>query len=269
MASELSYLLWGSMPDDELFAAAAAGELQTAEQINSQLQRMLIDDRAMETVADFFEEWLQLSQLETVSRDGIDADLREAMAEQTHETIQELARVEASLAEVMVGTETWMPDLLAEHYGLKESGWIEQDGTHYGGLLTHGSVLTTYALADGSSPVHRGVLVRDRLLCDELPPPPANLDTSPPATDATGTTREKYEVHSTLPECASCHDLIDPIGFGFEHYDHLGRWRDTEDGHPIDASGFVDDVTFKVPKSYRCLLEDERFRACYVESWRR
>jgi len=192
------------------------------------------------------------------------------MAEQTSETVMELARTDASLTELMTGTGVWMPEVLASHYGSEDSGWVEQDGSRYGGLLTHSSLLTSYALSDGSSPVHRGVLVRERMLCEELPPPPPNLDTSPPATDATGSTREKYELHSSLPECASCHELIDPIGFGFEHYDHLGLWREDEEGQTIDASGFVDEVSFDgIQELATTLVEDSRFRSCYVQSWRR
>jgi len=270
VASELSYLLWGTMPDDVLFEAAAAGELRTPEQIDAQVQRMMADDRAVSRVSTFFNDWLKLDQLETVSRDDIDGDIRDAMAEQTSETVMELARQDASLATLLTGTGTWMPEVLANHYGIENTGWIEQDGDKYAGLLTHGSILTTYALSDGSSPVHRGVLVRERLLCEELPPPPPNLDASPPATDEAGTTREKYEMHSALPECASCHNLIDPIGFGFEHYDHLGRWRADEDGQTIDASGAVDGVAFDgVQDLAATLLDEPRFRACYTESWRR
>ena len=255
---------WGTC-NEELFAAAGAGELNT-EQINAQLQRMLIDERSMETVADFFNEWLvgNSDRIARRNRRGFTRSHGRTNQRNHQRTRQKKLHWPRSWSELKPGCQ-----LLAEHYDIQESGWLEQDR---GDTRTadYGSVLTTYALADGSSPVHRGVLIRDRLLCDELPPPPANLDTSPPATDSTGTTREKYEVHSTLPECASCHDLIDPIGFGFEHYDHLGRWRDTEDGQPIDASGFIDDATFNGAQDLSAaLLEDSRFRACYMESWRR
>ncbi len=270
IASELSYLIWGTMPDAVLFEAAAAGELSTADQIRSQADRMLGDDRALQTAATFVEIWLQLDRLATGAREGLDGTLEEAMAEQTRQTVMELARTGGTLSELLVGRSTWMPDALASHYGLESGGWIEQDGETYGGLITHGSVLTVYALAEGSSPVHRGVAVRERMLCEELPPPPANLDTSPPATDAAGTTREKYQLHSSLPECASCHSLIDPIGFGFEHYDHLGRWRDEESGFPIDATGDVDGLAFDGAMDLgELLLSDSRFRSCYVETWRR
>ena len=270
IASELSYLIWGTMPDEELFALAAAGELHTGEQIESAAARLLADDRALETTANFVEAWLQLGRIETISRIDLQGELEDAMVEQTRETVKDVAGSGGTLADLVTGRETYLPDALATHYGLESGGWVEQDGEQYGGLLTHGSLLTVYALSDSSSPVHRGVVVRERMLCEELPPPPANLDTSPPATDAAGTTREKYEIHSSLPECASCHALIDPIGFGFEHYDHLGRWRDEELGQPIDATGDVDGVAFDGAQDLGSLLvDDDRFAACFVESWRR
>jgi hypothetical protein len=270
IASELSYLIWGTMPDEQLFEAAAAGELHTAEQIQGQADRLLADERALETAADFVDIWLHLGRLSTVSREGLSWELQEAMREQTRETVKTLAAEGAPLSALLAGTESHISADLAAHYGMSETGWVSLDGERYGGLLTHGSLLTVFALADGSSPVHRGVMVRERMLCEHLPPPPANLDTSPPATDAAGTTREKYTVHSSLPECASCHDMIDPIGFGFENYDHLGRYRTEEVGQPVDASGDVDGLSFDgVADLAEILLDDERFRSCYVETWRR
>ena len=270
VASALSYLIWGTMPDDELFAAAASGEPEHLGEIEVQADRLLADDRALETAADFVEIWLHLDRLATVSREGLTWELQEAMREQTRETVKTLVSEGAPLSALVAGTQSHIPDTLAAHYGLSESGWVSLDGERYGGLLTHGSLLTVFALADGSSPVHRGVAVRERMLCEHLPPPPANLDTSPPATDADGTTREKYAVHSSLPECASCHDMIDPIGFGFENYDHLGRFRTEEVGQPVDASGDVDGRSFDgVADLAELLVEEDRFRACFVETWRR
>ena len=270
IASELSYLLWGTMPDEELFAAAAAGALHTADQINAQVDRMMADERALDTTVHFVDAWLHLDRIASVARVDLDDTLKDAMQEQTHETVKELARTDQGLVDLMVSPTTYLPETLAAHYGSGSSGWVEQDGVTFGGLLTHGSLLTVYALGEASSPVHRGVVVRERMLCEDLPPPPPNLDTSPPAADADGTTREKYEVHSTLPECASCHALIDPIGFGFEHYDHLGRWRDEEVGQPIDASGDLDGEAFVGAPELSALLVDEpRFRSCFVETWRR
>jgi hypothetical protein len=270
IASELSYLIWGTMPDEALFAAAQDGALHTEDQIREQVDRMMADERALETTASFIDAWLQLDRITTLARVGWSAELQSAMTEQTHETVKELARTNQTLEDLMLSPSTYLPEALATHYGAASSGWVEQDGETYGGLLTHGSMLTVYALGDGSSPVHRGVAVRERMLCEELPPPPPNLDTSPPAADAGGTTREKYEVHSSLPECASCHILIDPIGFGFEHYDHLGRWRTEEVGQPVDASGDLDGIAFTgAPELSELLVEDPRFRTCFIQTWRR
>lgn len=237
LASALSYAVWGTMPDEPLFAAAEAGQLHTTAQIEAQLARLLADDRAIATSQAVVATWLELDALETVSRAGLtDADRVEMRAE-----------TDALVA----GSETLF-ELVS------------------GGLLTQRSLLTVHAHHDGSSPVHRGVLVRERLLCEPLPPPPANLDTSPPEVDPTLTTRERYAQHATDPACSGCHDKVDPIGFGFEHYDGLGQWRDTENGLPIDASGQVDGLDFDgVDELSTLLLDDERFRACFLQTWRR
>ena len=242
IASALSYSLWGTMPDDELLQVAGRGGLSDDVAIDAQIDRMLSDPRAHETVWHFVESWLDLEQLETVPREGLDDGLRREMARETRERVIEWAEQDAPLSR-----------LLAD-----------------GGLLTERSVLTTHARPDGSSPVHRGVLVRERLLCEELPPPPPNLDTSPPEVDPTRSTRERYSQHADDPACSSCHDRIDPLGFAFEHFDQLGQWRDDDAGHVIDATGNVDGVPFDGPEQLaQMLLQDARFRECFVYTWRR
>ncbi|MCP4806426.1 MAG: DUF1588 domain-containing protein [Proteobacteria bacterium] len=239
IASELSYATWGTMPDAELLAAAEAGELHTAEQIAAQTDQLMADDRAIATTQQLVAIWLQLDRLDSVSRDGLEDADRATMREETDA-------------------------LVADAFDGPASGLLDA------GLLTERSVLTVHALPDGSSPVHRGVLVRERLLCEELPPPPANLDTSPPETDTSLSTRERYAEHSENPECSGCHDRIDPIGFGFEHFDGVGARRDTENGHPVDASGALDDVPFDGVDELGDLLNDDpRYRACYLQTWRR
>jgi len=270
IASELSYLLWGAPPDERLLAAADAGALQTAAQLREQVDRMLRDERALETAASFVEDWLLLGRLETVSREGLTEALRASMAAETRALVAEVAQQGGDLSELMRARYTYVDAGLAEHYGLSGDGWVSLDGERYGGLLTQGSVLTTHALSDGSSPIHRGALIRERLLCEPLPPPPPNLDTSPPEVDPTLSTRERYAEHASNPECAACHTLIDPIGFGLEHYDGLGRWRDRDAGAAVDASGFVDFVAFDGAFDLaEVLLEEPRFRSCFVETWRR
>jgi len=242
LATALSYSLWGTTPDDVLLTAAAEGALSDDAGLDAQIERMRADPRAADAVGRFVEAWLDLDRLETVPREGLTPDQRASMAQATRDRV---------------------------------ARWVEQGGTLEtmfadGGLLVEPSVLTTHARPDGSSPVHRGVLVRERLLCEELPPPPPNLDTSPPPVDPTRSTRERYAQHADDRACAGCHALIDPLGFAFEHYDQLGAWRDDDAGHPIDATGHVDGVAFDGPAGLAAvLLEDERFRSCFVYTWRR
>ncbi|MCB9792573.1 MAG: DUF1588 domain-containing protein [Alphaproteobacteria bacterium] len=275
LASALSYTLWGAPPDSALLALAEAGELHTRDQLLAEAERMLEDPQALDTAADLVDVWLQLDRLQTVSREGLSDEVRADMAAETRALVRRVAEEGGGLSELMFAPYSVMSPALAEHYGLdpaelSDDGTITLDGETYGGLLTQGSVLTAHALPTSSSPVHRGVLVRERLLCEELPPPPANLDTSPPEVDPTLSTRERYAQHTTQEECASCHSRIDPIGFGFEAYDGLGRWRATDAGQDVDATGELDGVDFDgVLDLSAVLLDDERFRSCYVRTWRR
>ncbi len=242
MATALSYSLWGTLPDDALLEAAGRGELTSDDDIDAQIERMMDDPRALETVGRFVEAWLDLEPLGTVAREGLTPELREEMARATREQVAAWVADGGSLSDLLVD----------------------------GGLLVEPSLLTTYARPDGSSPVHRGVLVRERFLCEELPPPPPNLDTSPPPVDPTKSTRERYRQHADDPACSGCHALIDPLGFAFEHYDQLGQWRDDDEGHPIDASGSLDGVPFVGADGLaEALVDDPRTRECFVYSWRR
>jgi len=270
VASELSYLVWGTMPDDTLFAAALAGELHTTDQVTEQVERMSTDPRTQDQAAELVQIWMGLDQLATVPREGLDDELRASMALQTQTHIQGLVDQGGTLEDLFTSQDTWVDATLAEHYGLTQDGWVSLAGVRDGGILAHASVLTTYALSSGSSPIHRGVLVREHLLCEELPPPPSNLDVSPPEVDPSLSTRERYAQHASDPACASCHNKIDPIGFGFEHYGGLGQWQDQDADQDIDASGDLDGRDFDgVSELSALLLEDARLSTCYVKATRR
>jgi len=270
VATELSYLLWGTMPDADLFEAAEAGTLGTRAEIRDQVERMAADPRTLDTAASFVRTWLQLDLLQTVSREGLSDDLRASMLDETDLLVTDIAEIGGTLEDLMRSRVTHVDETLRDHYGYESTGWVTLDGETGGGLLTQGSVLTTYALATGSSPIHRGVLVRERMLCEDLPPPPAELDTSPPEVDPSLSTRDRYAEHSDNPACASCHDKIDPIGFGFESFDGLGRYREMDGVHPVDATGDVDGDGFDgLSELAEVLLDDSRFRSCFVETWRR
>ncbi len=270
IASALSYTLWGTMPDDALFAAALAGELQTSSQIAFHVERMKEDSRFLDTAAEFVEVWLHLERLQTVSREGLTSELRAAMAAETRTLSREIAWIDGTLSDLMEVSVSKMDPALAAHHGLEADTWVDLSGHRDGGLLGQASVHTTFALPTTSSPVHRGAMVRRYLLCETLDLPPPEFQAAPPEPDTDATTRDLYADHMTAPECASCHLRIDPLGFGFENYDSLGRYRELEGGLSIDSSGNLDSLEFfGVSGLSDALLDDARFRACFSWTWTR
>ena len=150
---------------------------------------------------------------------------------------------------------------------------VDLDPTQRAGLVTQPSILAVTAHADQTSPVLRGKFVRERLLCEPIAPPPPNVKAVPPVVDSTATTRQRYSEHESNPYCASCHHLMDPIGFGLEHYDPLGLWRSTDQGQPVDASGQITDskdangpFDGAVALAQR-LSTSEEVRECVVSQW--
>lgn len=288
VASALSYLYWGTMPDDALFAAAASGALATAQGRATQIARLAADPRADVVVADFTRRWLGLDLLPVVARDAVTyPDLRPAvraaMAAETDRLATRLFRDDATLAELIAADHTWLTADLAAYYGLTldpaadadADGFVRVDlaDTPRAGLLTQGSVLVTHALPSSSSPIHRGKLVRERLLCHPLEPPPPGIFASPPEPNPALTTRERYQEHASVEGCAGCHRLTDPIGFGLEHFDGDGRYRERDGVHPIDASGRVvdldgGDVAFEGAAGLaEALAQSGAAGRCYVTQW--
>ena len=253
VASSLSYLLTGDTPDDTLLAAAdavSAGSLQMSAMIDQQADRLLatISPAHATAIMGFMTGWLGLDRLYTTAKDDAVFTLtnlmRDNMATETRSLILEAFEGGGSFASLLEADHSFLNDELARTYGLDDAGMTGlfervsfTAGTgREGGLLAQGTILNGYARPDSSSPTQRGHLVRSRLLCQAVPPPPANVDTTlKPLTTAT-TTRQQVENQHSVGICDSCHRLMDPIGFGFEHYDGFGRHRDTENGFPIDAS---------------------------------
>ncbi|MEO1268986.1 MAG: DUF1592 domain-containing protein, partial [Myxococcota bacterium] len=289
LASALSYMIWTTMPDEELRRVAASGELYQREVLEAQANRLLEHPRSLNTVQNFTLQWLGLDQLDKVTRDPelypeLTDDLRRQMAGETARLIGDVWSQGGTLGDLLNARHTFLTRQLAEHYGVPQGsgeadaqGYVRTDltGTPYGGLLTQGSVTTTHALPTGSSPIHRGILVRSHLLCQELPPPPANLDTSPPPVDPNQSTRERYIQHSSDPACSGCHDMIDPIGFAFEHFDAIGRWRATDGPHTIDDTGWIGNTPntnaefHGIYEMSNVLASSPDVEACYVEQWLR
>lgn len=288
IASQLSYMIWSSMPDDELLSKAESGELATPAGISAEVDRMMLDPRADAGVLRFFKTWLQLSAKPTKDMGAYPEyteAVRQAIEKETAAFVRHLIREgSGSLNEMYTASYSYVNEELASFYGLPAPGGApDQDGmtrvdlagSNRMGILTLGSVLSTHAHAAGSSPVHRGKFVREQLLCQPLPPPPAGLDVKPPQPDPTKSTRERFSEHSSNEACGSCHSLIDGIGFGFEHFDGVGRYRDSDDGHPVDASGNIVgaegtsgpfDGTAELAQK---LAESPDAQACFTLQWLR
>lgn len=242
LASRLSYFLLGTMPDQPLLQAARDDALRTPEQIAIQARRLLQDPRAIEQTREFFSSWLGLDQTGSIAR----LDAPPGFAPSARESVLRFAESvfwsgTSTTYELYSSPRLFVDDTLAGVYGLPPPGpgnWAQYDvPDERRGLLTQPGLMTLFAHADQSSPIQRGVFVRDKIFCSPVEPPPPSVDNNPPDPQPGLTTRELFEVHTANPACARCHSLIDPVGFGFEAYDQLGRFRATENGDPIDTTG--------------------------------
>jgi hypothetical protein len=287
LASRLSYFLWNTMPDDALFAAAGAGTLDDPSGIADQVDRMLADERARETIAEFHVQWLGVDEIASLEKDGdafpnYSPDLAAAMRAETAAFTSHLVLDgDASFATLLSAdyTMTEDPGLLAL-YGITlppdhvPGDPVPLPAGQRMGVLTHASVLAEHAHVNQTSPVHRGKVVRENLLCQPLPPPPPDVDNVPPSPDPDATTRERFEQHREDPSCAGCHRLLDPIGFVFEHYDAIGQWRDLEGGLAIDASGELLDTDVDRPldgalELASALAQSDDVKRCMTRQWLR
>lgn len=258
LASRLSFYLWRSMPDEELLDAAEAGELRTAEDVEAQARRMMEDARFDRSYGDFFRQWLGLDRLNGLTKDGAiypdwNDDLRASLTRSLEATIDEVAET-GSVEDLVRGGFAWVDERAAAHMNVTiptDAEPFESDDARDGlyrvalpederaGLFTHPALLAILGKSNQSDPIHRGVFVRTRLLCEVLEPPPGDVDLTPPDLAPGLTTRDRFDMHRNEPRCASCHALIDPIGYGFESYDGIGRFRSSEEGHDVDTSGMV------------------------------
>ena len=248
-ASSLSYLIWGSVPDQALLDAAAAGRLGDADERRQQAQRMLADPRARTQFADFATQWLGTGYLLGSFKDPeifprLTDDVRRAMAEELSRFVNHVAfdSTDGTLTELYTADYVFVNGPLRDYYGLPgaatDAAFVQQPaGTQRGGLMGLGAVLAAHAHSNESSPIKRGVFVRERLLCQDLPDPPPDVDTTPPGLDPNLTTRERFARHTADPGCSACHRYIDGTGFGLERYDGAGGYRSTENGQPVDDSG--------------------------------
>lgn len=281
MASRLSYFIWSSMPDEALFAAAERGELSTPAQIAAQVERMLADPKAAALVDGFADQWLYIRDIKNAFPDiwvfpSFDEPLRAAMIEEMRLFFATFLEEDRSMKELLTARDTFANRHLAEFYGLPGASGLPADGfervslegTDRGGILTMAGILTVLSTPFRTSIVRRGKWVLGQLLCSEPPPPPPGVEgLIEEQGQLEGTLREVLEQHREDPICASCHVLMDPIGFGLENFNGIGQWRDVEAGVPIDASGELPDgSTFAGAQELQTLLADDpRFAECVTE----
>ena len=252
LATRLSYFLWASTPDDELLRVAEMGGLSDPNLLELQARRLLADPRADALVEVFAAQWMKLRTLNPASPSltvypGFDGALKTAMRDETLMFLQSFIREDRSALELLDARYTYLNERLAGHYGIPgitgtAMQRVELTTMQRGGLLTHGSILTLTSVPNRTSPVKRGKWVLDQLLCQEPPPPPANVPALPEGVDATGKTlRQLAETHRNNVACSGCHVQMDPIGFSLEHFDGVGHWRDTDGTLAIDATGGLPD----------------------------
>jgi hypothetical protein len=268
LASRLSYFLWSSMPDDELFDLAAHGALR--KNLDAQVRRMLASPKAHALVANFAGQWLEIRNLKFVEPDKklfpeFDESLRAAMREETELFFNHILRQDRSVLEFLTADYTFVNERLAKHYGLSgvtgdEFRQVSLAGTPRRGVLTQASVLTITSNPTRTSPVKRGKWVLEDLLGTPPPPPPPNVPDLPnDGKPVTGTLRHQMEEHRTNPTCASCHARMDPIGFGLENFDAIGAFRTKDGEFPVDAAGKLSTgESFAGAAELTAILSDKR-----------
>jgi len=280
LASRLSYFLWSSMPDDALFSLAEKGSLHRPDVLEQQVNRMLKDPKSRALVKNFASQWLNLRILDGVSPDlekypQFNDTLRADMRRETELLFEAVMREDRNVLDFLDADFTFLNERLAEHYGISDIQGEQfrkvalTDGRR-AGVMTHASILTLTSETMRTSPVKRGKWILENILGTPPPPPPPNVpqleETAKSAKDAS--LRKQLEIHRTNPTCASCHVLMDGLGFGFENFDAIGRWRDTDGNEPVDASGKLPTgETFSGPVDLVKILKtrEREFGRCLTE----
>jgi hypothetical protein len=287
LASRLSYLFWASMPDDELFAEAAAGRLSSTASLVKQARRLLADPRAREAVKDFHAQWLELDWLEQVSKDSsyvaFTPELVRSMRAENEAFVTDLffgTGAKGQLETLLTSPSTFVDAGLAKLYGVDPPATaglqpVALDGKQRAGVFTQAAFLTSKADPEDGNPVKRGMALFQRLLCLELRPPDNLIIPPLPEPTPGTTTRERFEMLDNNPCATACHSMIDPLGLSFENYDAIGAYRTIEQGKPVDAHGSVklssgDDFSFtNAVDLMGKLATNDHVRECMSTQWLR
>jgi hypothetical protein len=279
-------LLWGSVPDEALLAASRDGRLASAADVEREARRLLADVRARRGVEHFYRQWLRLADFHEVEKDTVlfriwSPALRADLEKETRLFLESvLWDGDGRLSTLFSARYSFTNARLADFYGLPLGDPDRTElvrtpfpsGTPRAGILTHGSILATQAKANQTDPIHRGKFVREQFFCQIPEPPPPDLVVSPPRLDPRKTTRERFSEHRSDPQCAGCHELLDPVGLIFEHYDAVGQYRATEADLPVDASGYLEetDIGGEVNGALELgqkLAGSADVRRCVVRQW--
>lgn len=278
LATRVSFFLTGATPDGLLLDAADAGDLDDNAGLRESAFALLEREEARGALGTFTEELLKLHELDGLPKDAVafptyDAELAEAMHEETRLFIEHVGFEGGDFSEMFDADYTFVNDVLAAHYGIPGEFGEEfvqvtlPPDQKRGGILGHASVLSVLAHVSSSSPTHRGKFVRETLLCTTIPAPPPGVSTDLPVGDGTETLRERLEIHMTEPSCAGCHVLMDPIGFALESYDGVGAFRTLDNNKPINDASELDGTPVSGAAEVGAVLrENEAAHACLVRN---
>jgi hypothetical protein len=268
LASRLSFFLWSSIPDEELIRVAASGRLDDPIVLEQQTKRMLTDDRARALVSSLAGQWLMLRQLDDISpvTKAFDGQLRYSFRRETELLFETIVREDRSILDLVDADYTFVDERLARHYGIPNVRGsrfrrITLDEGARRGLLGHGSLLTVTSAGNRTSPVKRGKWILENLLGAPVPQPPPGVETNLATTPGAAATsvRQRLEQHRANPSCASCHAVMDPVGFSLENFDLIGEYRSEDEGVPVNATGkLADGTALDGPASLRKALLDRR-----------
>ena len=268
LASRLSFFLWSSIPDDELIRVAASGKLHDPAVLEQQTRRMLADDRSRALVSNLAGQWLLLRQLDDIApgTKEFDGNLRYAYRRETELLVETIVRDDRTNLDLVDADYNFVDERLARHYGIPNIRGsrfrrIALDDGARRGLLGHGSLLTVTSAGNRTSPVKRGKWVLENLLGAPVPQPPPGVETNlvAPAGAAPTSVRQRLEQHRASPSCASCHAVMDPVGFSLEHFDLIGEYREADGGVAVNATGkLADGTALDGPASLRKALLERR-----------
>jgi mono/diheme cytochrome c family protein len=270
LASRLSYFLWSGMPDDELLKAAQEKRLRKPGVLDAQVKRMMADPKSKALSDNFAGQWLQLRNMDSIKPDpdkfpAFDEELRECMRTETELFFDSVLRENRSLLDFVDGKYTFLNERLARHYGIddvkgSEFRRVDLKTDQRSGVLTQASILTITSYPTRTSVVLRGKWLMENVLNAPPPPPPPNVPMLDEATVGnTGSLRQQMEKHRANAMCASCHNRIDPLGFGLENYDPIGRWRTSDGKFPVDSTGTLPSgKSFKSPEELKEILKSSK-----------